>query len=116
MNLTPNDLAARYRNLLITIAREARNLRVEVQQLQSKRHDTARAGIRAGLSTIIKARNKQRAKMLQLLSRNNAANHEFFGTAKPEDIAEQEIILHPTNGAANSSQPDAPSINNARKE
>lgn len=92
--MTTNRIETCYRNLLITLAKDARDLRqhVTVMHLDLKNQDSN--GKRNGMRTIINARNRQRARLLQLLNRNKAALSYFFQTTDAEAVAEQTIILH----------------------
>lgn len=91
--MTDKDLAARYRNLLVTLARDTEELKQEVEQIKLAAPSEPHSAKRNGMRTIINARNRQRARMLQILSRNNAAARFFFGTTNAEAIAKQEIVL-----------------------
>lgn len=84
-------MEARYRNLLITIARDVRELKQEVETIQLTMPSEESNGKRNGLRTVVHARNRQRARMMQLLQRNNPALRFFFGTTDPEKIAEEQI-------------------------
>lgn len=89
--MTDKDLIARYRNLLITIARLAGSIKEEVATLRAAIPLQIHAGKRAGMHTIVKARNLQRRQLLLLLGRNNASSKEFFGTKDPDKIAKEQI-------------------------
>jgi hypothetical protein len=91
--MTDTQLAASYRNLLIRLARDAEELKQEVETLRLAQPSQARSSKRNGMRTIINARNRQRARLLQILGRNSAASRQFFGTIVPEEIAKAEIVL-----------------------
>lgn len=88
------DLESRYRNLLVTLARDAEQLRQEVLTMLLAVPSEESSGKRNGMRTLINARNKQRARMLRLLSVNKLALRHFFGTTDPRKIADAKIILH----------------------
>ena len=92
--MTDPELNARYRNLLVTLARDAQEIREEVKTMRLAESSESHSNKRNGLRTIINQRNRQRARLLQILSRNTAALRHFFGTINPDEIAEEEIVLH----------------------
>jgi hypothetical protein len=81
-----------YRNLLITLARDAEDLRKQVVVIHLAVHSEQSNGKRAGMRTLINARNRQRARLLQLLGRNKAALSFFFQTTDAATVAAQIIL------------------------
>lgn len=89
-----NHLIARYRNLLIQLARDARDLKEQVAAMRATLPNEPNRAKANGVRTLIHCRNRQRARLLQLLGRNNAALRLFFSTTNPENIANEKIVLH----------------------
>lgn len=92
--MTDPELSARYRNLLVTLARDAQEIGQEVKTMRLAESSERATNKRNGLRTIINQRNRQRARLMQILSRNTVALRHFFGTINPDEIAEEEIVLH----------------------
>jgi len=86
-----DELIIRYRNLLITVAREARNNKTTIDTMRAAIPLQSNPGKRAGMHTIIRSLQKQRALLLLLLGRNKAAAKHFFNTADPKKIAEETV-------------------------
>jgi hypothetical protein len=91
---TPTQLEAEYRNLLITLARDALELHEAVKKMKDELPSERWKNRRAGLRNHINAHNRQRARLLQILSFNKDALNHFFGTTNPEEIAMTEKVLH----------------------
>lgn len=91
---TPVRLCGSYRNLLITLARDSEALRKEMEEMRVALPAEPSKGKQAGMRTLINARSRQRARLLQILSMNNTANRAFFGSTRPERIAQYEIQLN----------------------
>lgn len=92
--MSPEEINARYRNLLITLAREAESIREDVGNMHVALESEEQLSRRLGMRTIINAKNRQRARMLQLLGRNKAALRHFFKFADAAKVAAEKIILH----------------------
>ena len=86
-----------YRNLLITLAKDAEDLKREVTAMHLALKTEESNGRRNGMRTIINSRNRQRARLLQLLNRNKAALHYFFQTTNAEKIADEPIKISCTD-------------------
>lgn len=86
-----------YRNLLITLAKDAEDLKRDVTAMFSAVKTEQSNGRRNGIRTLINARNRQRARLLQLLNRNKAALHYFFQTTDAEKVATHKIKLSCTD-------------------
>lgn len=82
-----------YRNLLITLARDAEALKKEMDDMRLALPKEESKGKQAGMRTLINARSRQRARLLQILSMNNLANRAFFGTTQADRISRFEISL-----------------------
>lgn len=91
---TPRALCGGYRNLLITLARDAEALRKEMDEMTKSLPTQPSKGKQAGMRTLINARRRQRARLLQILSMNNMAARTFFGSTRAWDIAQFEIELN----------------------
>ncbi len=91
---TPRALCGGYRNLLITLARDAEALRKEMEEMSESLPKQPSKGKQAGMRTLINARRRQRARLLQILSMNQLATRTFFGSTVPERIALFEIELN----------------------
>ena len=92
--MTTAQIAAQYSNLLITLAKDADEIREQVTAMHGDLKNQDSNGKLAGMRTIINARNRQRARLLQLLGRNKAALRHFFNVTDPVKVAQQKIILH----------------------
>ena len=90
---TPRLLCGSYRNLLITIARDSEALRKEMDEMKQALPLEPSKGKQAGMRTLINARRRQRARLLQLLSMNGMALRAFFESSDPERIATFQINL-----------------------
>lgn len=91
--MSDEELTGRYRNLLITLARDAEDIRQQVVVMHLAVHSEESNGKRAGMQTLINCRNRSRARLLQLLNRNKAALRHFFQTTDPVAVSDQTIIL-----------------------
>lgn len=92
--MNTQQLEAEYRNLLITLARDAVELRVAVAKMRDELSHEKWTNRRNGLHNHINANNRQRDRLLQILSFNKEALNHFFGTTQPEKIALTENVLH----------------------
>lgn len=88
-----NGLESRYRNLLISLARDAEALQAKVTVLHDEVKAEPRISRRNAIRTIIAERNRQRSRLLFLLSRNAAASKYFFGTVNPQEISCEQILF-----------------------
>lgn len=88
-----NGIESRFRNLLISLARDAEKLKAQVTQMHLDVDEERHGNRRAAIYTLIRERNKQRARLLRLLSRNSAASRHFFGTVNPQAIACEQILF-----------------------
>lgn len=93
--LKPADILARYRNLLIVLARETEHLKDEALAIRKEAQDEKRINRRHGLLAKANARDKHRARLTLILSRNRVILIHFFGTPYLQKIAQLEIVLHP---------------------
>ena len=94
VQINSDGLITRYRNLLITLARDATVLRDEVSSMRAAASNgNVHPTKRRGMLTLINARTRQRARLLQLLGRNSAGLRHFFSTTNPDRVAEQEIKM-----------------------
>ena len=92
--MTAQQIAAQYSNLLITLAKDAEEIREQVTAMHADLKNQDSNGKRAGMRTMINARNRQRARLLQLLTRNKGALRHFFNLTDAAKVAQQKIILH----------------------
>ena len=95
--MTQSRIDICYRNLLITLAKDAEYLKREVTNMFAAVKTEQSNGRRNGIRTLINARNRQRARLLQLLNRNKAALHYFFQTTNAEKIADEPIKISCTD-------------------
>jgi len=75
--MTKPELESDYRKLLINLANDAEALKQQVTDMHAAVKAEQSSGRRNGIRTLINARNRQRARLLQLLGRNKAALHYF---------------------------------------
>lgn len=75
--MTPTQVDTAYRNLLVALAKDAEDLKQKVTALHLAVDKEHSHGKRNGMRTLINDRNRQRARLLQLLNRNKAALRYF---------------------------------------
>jgi len=75
--MTKPELEHGYRNLLQALATDAEELKQQVTDMHAAVKKEQSNGRRNGIRTLINARNRQRARLLQLLGRNKAALRYF---------------------------------------
>lgn len=92
--MNDEELAARYRNLLIVLAKEIRTLHEHAQKIRYEASNEANVGRKCGMNSKANSRDQHKARLIEILGRNSAACNRFFGTAAWEKIATQEIVLH----------------------
>lgn len=90
--MTDHELISRYRNLLINLARQKEQAIEESEAIALAAKIEPKPGRRAGLQCKAKSLRKHAAKLEMLLSRNNAASLQFFGTSNQKKVAEQDVI------------------------
>lgn len=71
--MTTDQIDRAYSTLLIALAKDAADLKEKVAAMHLAVKTEQSNGKRIGMRTIINARNRQRARLLQLLTRNKAA-------------------------------------------
>lgn len=92
--MSDKELIARYRNLLIAIARQKQSLDNESVVLRSRVAQVDSPGKKAGLACLARCLAKQSAILGTVLRRNHQALQLFFKTSKSERVALEEIKLH----------------------
>lgn len=89
--MTNDELASRYRNLIIALCRHTSGLRAEHQLLREAAAFEQNPGRKAGLyckaNTIIRGAGILSA----MIGRNRQAMKAMFGTANIESVAEEEM-------------------------
>lgn len=75
--MTPPQILIAYQQLLIALAKDAAELKQQVTAMHLDLKNQTSVGKRAGMRTIINTRNRQRARLLQLLGRNKEALRYF---------------------------------------
>lgn len=75
--MTNYEIEAGYYRLLTTLASDAEALRSQMTDMHAAVKAEQSSGRRNGIRTLINARSRQRARLLQLLNRNKAALRYF---------------------------------------
>lgn len=75
--MTHHEIETGYLKLLATLANDALALKDQVTDMHAAVKVEQSSGRRNGIRTLINARNRQRARLLQLLNRNKAALRYF---------------------------------------
>lgn len=89
-----NDgMESRFRNLLVTLARDAEELKESVRKMHAELKNELDSCRVTGLRSKIKERNRTRSRLLYLLGRNSRALRHFFGTTDPQLISCEQILF-----------------------
>lgn len=94
MKLTDEHKLARYRNLLIVIAKEIETCKAAAAKLKQSAAIETNIGKKAGLRTQMHCFNRNAQRLEQILSKNRAVLNEWFGSSKVEEVSKSKIILH----------------------
>lgn len=92
--MTTHELSFWYRNLLIVLAKEIVEMGGEIKDIRRDIKDETNSVRKNGMEAKANARQRQRARLNQILSRNPGPMRHFFRTTNAEKIAAFEIVLH----------------------
>ena len=91
--MNKNVLESSYRNLLISLARDAEELKTKVAELHLEVKEEQRVNRRDAIRSLIAERNKRRSRLLFLLSKNAGPLRYFFGTVNPLEISCEQFSI-----------------------
>lgn len=91
MSIPTDELTARYRNLLIILAREIIRNRDQCEHVKVRR--AVHPGAVAGRNCQAKVISAHRRRLTTMLLRNRAAMIHYFGTDDIELVADRSIVL-----------------------
>ena len=89
--MTPAELSARYRNLLVALSRHVSLISNQAEQMRAETETESHNGRKAGLHCKANSLVKQACVISAMLYRNKPAMRYFFDTTNIDEIARKEI-------------------------